>query len=693
MPDKDRSQLTEHLVQQQAGPLDLRHKFKWHEALIQLSLFACGLLSIFTTIGIILVLGNESISFFTRDQWVNSNRAILGDMDESATSVRIQPGKALEAVAESGVIRIGQEVMEISELYDNHVDIAVLGTGGGFDRFCASDAALVEAGLQRPQIVNASRPINSSEETACAEVGIAPFGFRVGTDALAITVSTDNDFISELTFAELRQIFGEAERWSDVRPEYPDEPIQLVIPGTNSGTFDFFVEAVFDHETEPILARQPIMSENDNQLVGSIKRNPYAIGFFGYAYYLASADDLRMLSLDGIAPSASTVEAGSYALSRPLLLYSDADIMRADPQVAEFISYYLANVNSVIVDVGYFQASVEAMAAARNQWIRATGASTAPPIDPSAVSGELNMAGSSTVYPLSQRIAELFTDEGYLPQMIVRRGLRGENTVSPHSAGLAVEYNDQPTLIEFFTNTSWIPAIGEFGVIPLINATLMTSTIAMLVALPLGIGAAVYLSEYASPRVRSTLKPVLEILAGIPTVVYGYFALTFMTPLLRALFGVEVVNIYNTGSAGIVVGILIIPLISSMSEDALHAVPQALREASYGLGATKLETVIQVVMPAALSGILAAFIVAVSRAIGETMIVAIAAGAGPNFSFNPFDSAETMTGHIARISGGDLSYDSIDYNSIFAIGLTLFVMTFVLNVLSRVIISRFREAY
>ena len=274
----------------------------------------------------------------------------------------------------------------------------------------------------------------------------------------------------------------------------------------------------------------------------------------------------------------------------------------------------------------------------------------------------------------------------------MRRGVRGENTIAPHSAGVAVEYNDRPTLLEFFTNTNWIPAIGEFGVIPLINATLMTSAIAMLVALPLGIGAAIYLSEYASPRVRSSLKPVLEILAGIPTVVYGYFALTFMTPLLRGIFGVDIVNIYNTASAGIVVGILIIPLVSSMSEDALHAVPQALREASYGLGATKLETVIKVVVPAALSGILAAFIVAVSRAIGETMIVAIAAGAGPNFSFNPFDSAETMTGHIARISGGDLSYDSIDYNSIFAIGLTLFLMTFILNVLSRVIISRFREA-
>ena len=387
------------------------------------------------------------------------------------------------------------------------------------------------------------------------------------------------------------------------------------------------------------------------------------------------------------------MEDGSYALSRPLFIYSDADIMREQPQVKDFISYYLARVNEVIVDVGYFQASTEALAKAQDEWIRATGAAELPPVNPAEVSSALVVAGSSTVFPLTERIGEIFVDDGYLPRFEVRRGVRGENTIAPHSAGVAVEYNDRPTLIEFFTNTSWIPAIGEFGVIPLINATLMTSTIAMLVALPLGIGAAIYLSEYASPKVRGWLKPVLEILAGIPTVVYGYFALTFMTPLLRGIFGVEVVNIYNTASAGIVVGILIIPLISSMSEDALHAVPQALREASYGLGATKLETVIKVVIPAALSGILAAFIVAVSRAIGETMIVAIAAGAGPNFSFNPFDSAETMTGHIARISGGDLSYDSIDYNSIFAIGLTLFLMTFILNVLSRVIISRFREAY
>ena len=255
------------------------------------------------------------------------------------------------------------------------------------------------------------------------------------------------------------------------------------------------------------------------------------------------------------------------------------------------------------------------------------------------------------------------------------------------------------SLFEFFTSTHWQPAILDFGIWPLVLATIFTSLIAMLVALPLGLGTAIYLSEYASERARNTLKPILEVLAGIPTVVYGYFALTFMTPLLRSIFGEINVQIFNTASAGIVVGILIIPLVSSLSEDALHAVPDGLRQAAYGLGATKLETSLKIVLPAALSGITAAFVVAISRAIGETMIVA-----GPkNFDIgqdslfghilNPFVAAETMTGHIVRISGGDLSYDSIDYNSIFAIGLMLFLMTLGLNILSRRFVKRFREVY
>jgi phosphate transport system permease protein len=248
-------------------------------------------------------------------------------------------------------------------------------------------------------------------------------------------------------------------------------------------------------------------------------------------------------------------------------------------------------------------------------------------------------------------------------------------------------------LLEFFTSTRWQPHSGSFGILPLLNATLVTTFFAMLIAIPLGLSVAIYLSEYASARARNILKPVLEILAGIPTVVYGYFALTFMTPFLRSIFGRNVVDIYNTASAGIVIGILILPLITSMSEDALSAVPRSLREAAYGVGATRLETAVKIVLPAAISGIAAAIIIGISRAIGETMIVALAAGAGPNFTFNPFKPAETMTGHIVRISGGDISYASIDYNSLFAIALVLFLMTLTLNLVSQRIVRHFREVY
>jgi phosphate transport system permease protein len=249
-------------------------------------------------------------------------------------------------------------------------------------------------------------------------------------------------------------------------------------------------------------------------------------------------------------------------------------------------------------------------------------------------------------------------------------------------------------LAEFFGTTTWQPETGRFGIWPLVTSTLITSIIALIVAVPLGLGAAIYLSEYASPQARGYLKPILEVLAGVPTVVYGYFALTFVTPvILQGLLGKGNVEIYNMLSAGLTMGIMILPLVASMSEDALSAVPRALREGAYGLGATRLETSLRIVVPAALSGILAAVIVAMSRAVGETMIVALAAGAGPRFTFNPLQAAETMTGHIARISGGDISYASIQYTSIFAIALVLFFMTLLLNLLSGWVVRRFREVY
>jgi phosphate transport system permease protein len=278
---------------------------------------------------------------------------------------------------------------------------------------------------------------------------------------------------------------------------------------------------------------------------------------------------------------------------------------------------------------------------------------------------------------------------------VVQRGYDGTKP-EVHPVDTATYVGERVSLVEFFTGTKWQPQAAEFGVLPLVTATLMTSLIAMLVAGPLGLGVAVYLSEFASTRVRATLKPVLEILAGVPTVVFGYFALTFITPLLRGLLNhgsSEVVGTYNMASAGLVMGIMIIPTISSISEDALSAVPRSLREASYGLGATRIETIFKVLLPAALSGITAAFILGISRAVGETMIVAIASGAGPNFTVNPFAAAETMTGHIARISTGDVSFNSIDYNSLFAIGLTLFLITLVLNLISGAITRRFREVY
>ncbi|PWH18578.1 MAG: phosphate ABC transporter permease subunit PstC [Anaerolineae bacterium] len=249
------------------------------------------------------------------------------------------------------------------------------------------------------------------------------------------------------------------------------------------------------------------------------------------------------------------------------------------------------------------------------------------------------------------------------------------------------------TLVEFFTSTKWQPQAGQFGIWALVSATLTTSAIAILVAVPLGLSAAIYLSEYANPRVRAVLKPILEILAGIPTVVYGYFALLFVTPILRSIIGPDKIGVYNMLAAGLVMGIMILPLISSMSEDALSAVPNSLREAAYAMGATPFEASTQVIVPAALSGIGAAVIVGISRAVGETMIVAVASGATSNFTFNPLEAAETMTAHIARISGGDLPYGTVDYNSLFAIALMLFLVTLVLNLISQWIVTKFREQY
>ncbi|MFH1322267.1 MAG: phosphate ABC transporter permease subunit PstC [Methanobacteriota archaeon] len=252
---------------------------------------------------------------------------------------------------------------------------------------------------------------------------------------------------------------------------------------------------------------------------------------------------------------------------------------------------------------------------------------------------------------------------------------------------------EEVPILEFLTGTTWAPAYRpqHFGVLPLINGTLMIAVGGAIIAIPLGIASAIYLSEYASAKVRQTVKPVLEILAGIPTVVYGFFAISFITPLIREI--VPDANIFNAASASIVVGIMILPMVSSLSEDAMRSVPRALREGAYALGSTKFEVSTKIVVPAALSGILASFILAISRALGETMAVTLAAGATPKMTLNFFESIQTMTAYIVQVSMGDTPHGSIEYKTIFAVGMVLFIMTLLMNVASMWIRERYREVY
>jgi phosphate transport system permease protein len=257
----------------------------------------------------------------------------------------------------------------------------------------------------------------------------------------------------------------------------------------------------------------------------------------------------------------------------------------------------------------------------------------------------------------------------------------------------AVGFFAEVSPVEFLTGTRWAPLLApqSFGVLPLLFGSVMIAVGAAVVALPVGLASAIYLSEYAPTRVRKIVKPALEILAGIPTVVYGYFALTFVTPIIRSIF--PQTNVFNAASASVVVGLMILPMVSSLSEDAMRAVPRELRQGAYALGATRYEVATRTVFPAALSGILASFILAVSRAIGETMAVTIAAGMTPNMTLNPLESIQTMTAYIVQVSLGETPFGTIEYKTIFAVGLTLFVMTLGMNILSNLVLQRYREVY
>lgn len=257
----------------------------------------------------------------------------------------------------------------------------------------------------------------------------------------------------------------------------------------------------------------------------------------------------------------------------------------------------------------------------------------------------------------------------------------------------SIEFFREVSIVDFFSGQRWAPLFNppSFGVQPLLVGTLMVTAWACVVCLPLGLGAAVYLSEYASPRIRRTLKPALEVLAGIPTVVFGFFALTFFTPLLNDI-GIEV-GVFNILAAGLVMGVMLIPTVASISEDAMSAVPQELRDGAYGLGASRLQVSTRIVIPAAISGIVASYVLAISRAVGETMIVLIAAGGLAQITFDPREPAQTMTAFIGATGLGDVPTGSIEYKTIFAVGLTLFVLTFAMNMIAIRLVRKYREIY
>ena len=257
----------------------------------------------------------------------------------------------------------------------------------------------------------------------------------------------------------------------------------------------------------------------------------------------------------------------------------------------------------------------------------------------------------------------------------------------------AAQFFREVSIVEFLTGTKWTPLFRpqHFGILPLFCGTMLVSVGAIIVALPIGLGTAIYLSEYASNSVREVVKPVLEILAGIPSVVFGFVAVVLISPMIRDVF--PSANVFNAASASIVVGFMILPMIVSLSEDVLRSVPLSLREAAYALGATKLDVTVKVVLPAAVSGIVASFLLAISRAIGETMAVALAAGASPKLTLNPLESIQTMTAYIVQVSQGDTPAGSLEYRTIFAVGLALFVVTMALNILAQWFVSRMREKY
>ena len=501
-------------------------------------------------------------------------------------------------------------------------------------------------------------------------------------------------------------------------------------PGADSGTFDYFTEAVNGKAKSS--RGDFTASEDDNVLVQGVENNKCALGYFGFAYYAAHKDKLRAVAIDGgkgpVAPSIETVINGTYSpLSRPLFIYVK-ESSAARPEVKEFVEFCderrrRPREGSRLRPAAGLRVPAGAEALQRPQARiglrrRAEGGrdDRAAAVDGRQALIAARIRGRLVKRRMTGEDGELPHDpgegvgiEGRVLVDPVPQEPRPDRRAAVADCGLVAVFTtaaivfilvyessaffDHVSIRDFLTDTMWTPLFADarYGIMPLVAGTLTVTGVALLVAIPLGTIIAIYLSEFASHRLRETVKPVLELLGAVPTVVYGYFALLMVTPMLQKVFP-ELPG-FNMLSAGLVIGLMIIPYVATLSEDAMRAVPRYMREGSYAMGATKLQTALRVVVPGAFSGLAAAYILGISRAVGETMVVAIAAGMQPNLTFNPTEPAATITAYIVQVSLGDLPHGSIGYQSIFAAGLVLMLFTLVFNVIGFFLTRRFREAY
>jgi len=653
--------------------------------------------------------------------------AAEGSPNVPAGTVRLDGSSTVAPIMMTAAELFGEKFPQV------RVSVGVSGTGGGFKRFLDPHAEL------RTDISNASRPIKPEEIDSARQIGVAYIELPIALDGIALVVNPGNDFCDHLTVAELQRIWSPGStirHWSEIRPEFPDLPLRLYGPGSDSGTFDYFTEAV--NGKAKACRSDYTASENDNVLVQGVSGDPGGLGYFGFSYYESNAARVRLLAVDSgngipIRPSLETIRTGSYSpLSRPLFCYVNTDAA-GRPEVQAFLGMFFDRAAEIVEQRRdpFVALDASMLGVVRDRFARRVvgtayadaGSAPLPLLDRYRAAAKMP-THETTPHATSPRNGTGFARGPVVVVLLfsvvaawaMRRAVQSarwsERLIEATLFGCAllsvlttlgivwvllsesIGFFRAVSLREFLTASQWAPLLEprHYGILPLLAGTMLVAAGALVVALPIGLATAIFLSEYAPPWLCATAKPILEILAGIPTVVYGYFALTFITPhILRPIL--PQTEVFNAASASIVVGVMIIPTICSLCDDAFRAVPRTLREAAYALSATKLEVSTRIVLPAALSGVVAAVLLGLARAIGETMAVALAAGMTPKLTLNPLESIQTMTGYIVQVSMGDAPAGSIQYQTIFAVGLSLFAITLLINLVAQRVMEHFREAY